>query len=427
MLHPSSLKKAFCFIAFCFGLFQINGLAQFYNNGGIISVTTGGVLYADMEINNVSTGSITNEGDITTTKSFITDPAASLSGNGTYHVQGNFMNKGTYNAGTSVLEMYGNKNSKLKNETGEIYQLIVNKSANKNVILQGPDKILNKVTFTTNKNYIKLGNYVLTLDDNCIVDGFSNYRYFITDGDGFLKKLNVSSTGFTFPVGFDKYTYNPITLTENGTADDYSVRCLEHALLQGSTGSPISNGGIDAGWYVEQANSGGANVDILAQWKSSDELTGFDKTHCEVVRYKNTAWDYDISKEAAAAGGLFRTVSTSGFSNFGYITVLSTATPTFGNTFSPVNKSANNINAAQIKVYPTLVQNFVNVDILQNTKNIQKMNITISDGAGKVVWQKQDVDFQSQHLTLPYLAQGVYFVNVYFGTEKFVQKIVVGR
>lgn len=427
MLHQSSLKKFSCLLAIFIGFFQLNSFAQFYNNGSTVSITTGGILYADMDITNASSGSIINNGEMTTTYKLTNKVGATLSGNGTYKVQKNFNSRGTFNEDNSTLEFFGKNDSKLINTSGELYQLNINKNGSNSVILLNKNTVKHKVLFTKDNNWVQIGNYILSIDNSCTIEGYSNKRYFITNGTGSLQKLSLGSTEFTFPIGYDNLSYNPLSITENGTPDAFKVQCLEHALLQGSSGSPISNGGVDAGWYVETAIPGSSNATISAQWDKTEELTGFDKTICEVVRYKTSYWDYDALKAGSATGSTHRTISTSGFSYFGYLTVLSTASPSFGKSFSPENKSINNINAAQIKVYPTLVQNFVNVDILKNTKNIQKMNIIISDGAGKVVWQKQDVDFQSQHITLPYLAQGAYFVNVYFGTEKFVQKIIVGR
>lgn len=431
MIYNYFSKKIFYLAAILFCLFQINGMAQLVNNGTTITVTSGGILYAAMDITNATNGAITNEGKIFSTGNLVNVNTASLSGNGIYSVQGNFTNTGIYNQDNFLLEFFGDNNSKLKNKTGVIYNLQVNKNSNKNVILQGKEKILNSITFLQDKNWIKLGKNVLTLANNCTILNYSKDRFIITNGAGSLKKLNIGNSPFTFPVGYTNKTYNPLVITEAGTADDYSVQALEHALLQGSTGNPISSGGIDVAWFIEEAVAGGGNAIIEASWKNTDELPNFDYTKCMVVRYNGTRWDYKAAQAGVATGTNYRSIGRSGFSAFGDFTVLSVNNPSFtGNAFSVDNKTAavNANSEAVIKVYPTLVQqNHITVDVLGGLKNIQKMSINITDVNGKIVYQKQDTDFQQQQVTLPNLAQGIYFVNILYDTKKFVQKIIVSR
>jgi hypothetical protein len=83
--------------------------------------------------------------------------------------------------------------------------------------------------------------------------------------------------------------------------------------------------------------------------------------------------------------------------------------------------------AASFKVYPTIVQNSLNIDVPHNDQNIRYMNISIIDETGKTVWQKQNADFQSQKLLLPNITPGMYAVLINYNDSKFVQKIIIGR
>lgn len=408
--------------------FYLNLHAQLVNAGGTITIESGAIVYTKSDITNSTNGIITNEGKIISAGSFINVPNASLSGNGIYSVQGNFTNTGTYNQDNSLLEFYGTGNSNLKNTNGSVYILQLNKAPNSFVNLKGNAGVINSVIFLADQNWIKLGKNTLTLRSNASVQGFSNKRFFITNGAGLLRKNKIGTTAFTFPVGFTKNTYNAISITENGTTDDYSVQALEHALLQGSTGNPISSGGIDAGWFISEATPGNGNAVIEANWKNTDELLNFDKTKCMVVRYNGTKWDYKPAQAGAATGNLYRFISRSGLSSFGNFTVLSVTNPTIiENQFISGNKPVLMMDNAEtvIKVYPTIVQHVVNVEVQSGLKNIQKMDVNIVDVNGKMVYQKTGTSFNSQQIILPNLAQGVYFVHILYGTEKFVQKIIV--
>lgn len=403
--------------------------SQLINNGGLITVTNTAVLFVDSSFTNTANATVTNNGSIIANNSIINDAGSSLSGDGTYRIQADFTNTGTYNQGSSTLYFFGSANSSLKNASGNIYTLEISKDENKYVTLSDAENILNSVIFTSDKNWIKLGNRVLTLSTGCTVTGYSNKRYFITNGNGSLKKQNISNSAFTFPVGFDKSTYNPLSVTENGTADDYSVRCLQHALLNGADGNAISTDGIDASWVVEEQKTGGSNAIIQAEWKKDDELFGFDYTHCMVVRYKGSDWDFKNNLAGTATGDPYRTIARSGFSSLGYFTVLSNKNPTF---VSAVYSMENNSVKAAVnritnfKVYPTIVQNNLNIDVPFNN-NVQKMNIHIIDGSGKIVWQKQNADYQSQKILLPNLSAGYYSVLIDYNKTKFVQKIIISR
>jgi hypothetical protein len=417
-----------CFVIAGIFLLQNHAQSQLVNTGSAITVTSGAIIFTDGSFTNTANATFENDGSIVTNGDIINDAGSSLSGDGMYSMQGNFTNTGTYNQGFSVLEFFGANNSILKNASGNIYTLQVNKNTNKFISINDKEKVLHSVIFLNDKNWIHLNNRVLTLGGNCDVINYSNKRYFITNAKGSLKKLNVKNKPFTFPVGFDKNTYNPLTITEAGTPDDYSVRCMQNALLNGADGDTISNGGINAGWFVSEAIAGGANAIVQAEWKTTDELPGFDYTNCMVVRYAGSSWNFNANQAGTAIGTTYRDISRSGFSSFGYFTVLS-KNPTFTNKiFSSKSESAiSNEMAASFKVYPTIVQNSLNIDVPHNDKNIRYMNISIIDETGKTVWQKQNADFQSQKLLLPNITPGMYAVLINYNDSKFVQKIIIGR
>jgi hypothetical protein len=210
------------------------------------------------------------------------------------------------------------------------------------------------------------------------------------------------------------------------------VRCLQHALLNGGSGTAITHGGIDVSWLVKEAIAGGANATIEGQWDRSkgDQLPGFDSSKCMVVRYNGTAWDFNAALAGPASGTTVKTKKRSGVTAVGYFTVLSTANPTLQDPVATVNSDnfmQDNTAGVQILVYPTIVQNNVNISVKKNSENIQTMKVTIVNGAGRTVLQSQKMNFQSQQLSLPHLSPGVYIMLIEYGANSYNQRIIVSE
>jgi len=208
------------------------------------------------------------------------------------------------------------------------------------------------------------------------------------------------------------------------------VRCLQHAYLNGGSGNAITHGGIDVSWLVKEGVAGGVNATIETQWypANGDQLTGFDSSKCMVVRYTGTAWDYNAAAAGLASGTTVRTRKRTGVTAVGYFTVLSTANPTLQEMIAAVNSeniSAGNISDARISVYPTIVKNSIIISVIKTDHDIETMNMTIADAAGKPVLQKQKMSFQSQQARLPNLTPGMYFILIEYGPNTYKQKIIV--
>ena len=185
-------------------------------------------------------------------------------------------------------------------------------------------------------------------------------------------------------------------------------------------------------WLVKESVAGGVNATIEAEWypASGDQLPGFDSSKCMVVRYNGAAWDYNAGLAGLASGTTARTKSRSGVTDVGYFTVLSTANPTFQNavaTVSSENIVRRDIGNAQILVYPTVVQNTVNISVMKNSENIQTMNVALIDEAGRTILQKAKINFQSQQLSLSQAPSGMYIILIEYGGHRYTQKIIINH
>jgi hypothetical protein len=141
---------------------------------------------------------------------------------------------------------------------------------------------------------IQMNAYDLTLNGT-ISNTFDNTRYFITNGNGRLwRNVGVGAANqFTFPVGADASSYNPVTILENQTADRYGVRCLNKAYNSGNTGDAFVKQVVDAGWVVTDATAGG-NFNITGAWSATDELTGFNRSKTGVSKYDAASGTWDM-------------------------------------------------------------------------------------------------------------------------------------
>jgi hypothetical protein len=410
-------------------LISFESRAQFVIKGAQVTIKTGATLYTSWGLQNSTAGIVTNSGSIVSDTFITNNSGCKFSGNGTYKLQGNWKNAGTCTPGTSKLIFFGKGNSNITSGGAGVYDLQVDKNSNGILSLLDALRVLHNVQFLATKNWVQLNKNILTLDSNCTLSGYNDKKYFITNDSGFLKKVNVGNSKFTFPVGFSKSTYNPLSITEAGSADNYSVRSLQHALLNGGSGNAITNGGIDVSWVVREAVAGGVNATIETQWypANGDELPGFDSTKCMVVRYKGTSWDYNIASAGSASGTTAKTRTRTGVTALGFFTVLSTANPTFQNAIAAItteNVARRDIDNAAITVYPTVVQNSLNISV-KNNENIQTMNLTVVDEAGRTIFQKHKINFQSQQLSLRDVPSGLYMILIEYGGHSYNQKIIV--
>ncbi len=140
-------------------------------------------------------------------------------------------------------------------------------------------------TLALTSGRLTLGSNNLTLGASATISGQSLTNYIVTDGTGFLTR-NVGATNVLFPVGTAS-TYNPVTINNAGTADNFSVRVK----------STFDNPPVDPStvvnrqWTIDEAVAGGSNATLTFQWNGADEASGFDRSAgIEIGRYTGTQW-----------------------------------------------------------------------------------------------------------------------------------------
>ncbi len=143
----------------------------------------------------------------------------------------------------------------------------------------------NSLGFQAANNHLLLGNFDLTLGS---VSGAGADRFITTGGGGrVLKNL---TGAFTFPVGFDKTTYNPLMLTQSGAPDVLGLRCLQNVFSNSATGTPYTQETADVSWDLTEQTPGGSMLAMQFQWAGSDELPGFTRNIMEISRHNGASW-----------------------------------------------------------------------------------------------------------------------------------------
>ncbi len=290
-----------------------------YLNGSTLTITSNTTLYTNMAVQNTNASSISNEGTMMMTKNLANNAGCTISGNGTYSLEGNWTNNGTFYFGTSTVSLVGTKKSQITSGGNAFYKIILNKNHGMTVSLTDNLTIQNNLSFNSDNNKVLLSNSNLIFENAATLSSFDENEYLVTNGTG--KVLKNSLSNFTFPIGYDTITYNPLTINESGTSDNIGVRCLEHAVDGGSSGAPISTKVVDASWELTEATNGGSNLSLTAQWQASDELSGFDRSYCGIGWYSSNGWDLTVGNTGSASGSAPYTRTRTGIDSMGVFAI----------------------------------------------------------------------------------------------------------
>ncbi|HMQ59409.1 MAG TPA: hypothetical protein PKE06_02020 [Flavilitoribacter sp.] len=180
----------------------------------------------------------------------------------------------------------------------------------------GGDKYLTGATqvngmLSLSGGFLITGDYDLNIGIAGSIAGGSASAYVLTSGTGRLTRP-VGSAQALFPVG--TYTgYNPVTLSNTGTSDQYSVRVADGVFGGGYSGNLLTSALVDKTWLVDEGVPGGSNATMTVQWNGFDELPGFNRFACSLHHFEG---DWLPGTEGPAAGGDPYTRTRSGIQSF---------------------------------------------------------------------------------------------------------------
>jgi hypothetical protein len=163
--------------------------------------------------------------------------------------------------------------------------------------------------FTLTAGTLTLGSNNLVIGSSATVSGGSATSYVATNGAGVLTRQAVGATDVAFPVG-TATTYNPVTINNAGTADDFSVN-----VKSSFDNPPVDvNKVVNRQWAVSEAVLGGSNATVVLQWGSADEGSSFNRAGSVTLgRYNGSLWE---EYSASVSGTDPYTATASGITNF---------------------------------------------------------------------------------------------------------------
>jgi hypothetical protein len=184
---------------------------------------------------------------------------------GDLEVKGDWTRTGTFNPNTRLVTFNGTAAQQLTGSTTFDFFQINNASG-----LTLNNAVTINSDLNLNSGNIILGNNNLVLGTATITNGGAS-SYVNTNGTGILSR-NVGATARIYPVG-TATSFAPATLTQNGTAENLTLRV-------GSTiTNPVNDPTkiVNLQWNMGESVAGANNITSVFQWNATDEAGSFNR------------------------------------------------------------------------------------------------------------------------------------------------------
>jgi ELWxxDGT repeat protein len=275
--------------------------------------------------------------DFMQVKNFFNNGSTINVNTGLIFILGDFFNEGTINnANNGVFALVTNNTNTIRSIGGTgIFNGQLTMSSGINARLTSDMKV--NTLRVEGVDSIYLGDYSFTIDNFNIFT-----PKFITDGVGTLR-LPVGGSPVLFSVMADAKSYTPLTITNTGAFDYFSVNVKNGVYSGGYSGSgtAISQEAVNKTWLVDESVAGGSNVSITAQWNAADELPMFSRNNTYLSHYINGVWDNGTIGTAGGTGPYtFTRAGITGFSPFA-VTSSPTILPLYLFNFAATNNNNN--------------------------------------------------------------------------------------
>lgn len=155
-----------------------------------------------------------------------------------------------------------------------------------------------------------------TISNTLTTTTATNGCFFVLNGTGALKR-KVTSTATIFAIGTSTTSYNPVTLTNTGTIDSFTVGVKNTF----SNPLPDASKAVTKQWSIVADNAAnGSNLTAAFGWLTADQGASFSPTsNLVVARYNGTFWAGTPASAATGVGSLSNSYITSAtdFSTYG--------------------------------------------------------------------------------------------------------------
>ncbi len=208
--------------------------------------------------------------------------------------------------------------------------LIVGGSLNK--LLQVNTAVTNTLTLGGSAKLVT-GSYILDMKAGSNPIGgaaFGAASSWIVTGNGSAGAANTGLGGLTieqlgsgsgavlYPIGPTTSYYNPASITNTGTIDNFTLAVNDQPL----PGSPVKSG-VSNSWLLSEQTAGGSAVALQLQWNHSDEQSGYMHASSQIIRSNGSAvvqytsvLPVSGSDPYASSGGSFSALSQFSVSSY---------------------------------------------------------------------------------------------------------------
>jgi len=250
-------------------------------------------------ITNQNTGEINNEGNLYLDLDFTQNTGA------------------TYTGGSSSwLWFEGASNQSINSDAAiNITQLRVHNS--NRLVLGNQVNISSSVDLNSNGN-IELGTNNLVLGAGATITNYDASNYIITNNSGTLQQ-EVAASNVVFPIG--NSSYNPATINNTGTTDNFLIRVEDQVWTNGISGSLETQDIVNRSWHITEETAGGSVSALTVQWDVAQELTSFDRSQSGVAHWTGSVWDHPSTYSIATTVGSSFSQTRTGISSFSPFTV----------------------------------------------------------------------------------------------------------
>ncbi|HJW29550.1 MAG TPA: hypothetical protein VJ508_09915, partial [Saprospiraceae bacterium] len=261
-------------ILFILGALPVLGFGQILvsNQGALIKIQAGATLFVEGGIENISGGTIDNDG--------------------TLEVQGNFVNSANWEPSQpNTLRFTGNATSDITPGSAIFQTVQDSKGTGANLNLLGNMTVSTNLDFNSaGVSKVTLNNFDLKLQSGATTTGYDADEYVNTNGTGMMQKDVTANATFEFPLG-DATNYSPITCNFTGSA--YSAANLRTRVnnLTHPNKPADATDYISRYWDVDQTGITGYNNTMTGTFVPGDDIVGTTALVKGAV-YDGANWKY---------------------------------------------------------------------------------------------------------------------------------------
>jgi hypothetical protein len=215
-------------------------------------------------------------------------------------VQGNWTLAGTFNPNNRAVYFNGGGLQSITGVTSFDYLTVNN---NNSVILN--NNVLVNQTLALTSGKINVGVNTLTIGSGGDITGYSSANFIVTNSTGALQRNGVGATAKWFPVGYGNpvTSYTPLTIVNNGTVSDLSVRATSPPQNPVTDNTRI----VNVQWDVTSSGSG-AVVDASFNWNTANQSVSYNVSGTGELGNYTTGPNYAITN-IGTMGGQSKSVS----------------------------------------------------------------------------------------------------------------------